>query len=237
MLVIKGLSKSFRNGIFSSPMSAVKNVSFSINEGEAFGLMGSSGSGKSTIARLILRLINADKGKVFFRGKELLSLSKKEYAPYRKRIQIIFQQPIQALDPKQTIFNAIAEPLLVHNLVSSGRAARKKVEHLLEVTHLSHEILDRYPHQISGGQAQRVVIARALGVNPFLIVADEPTSMLDISAQAQILALLKKLQIEQGIGILLISHDVSVIRHFCSRLAVIEKGEIVCQTDSSTYLN
>lgn len=237
MLVVENLSKSYSRGYFKTPVHAVSNVSFNINRGEAFGLMGTNGSGKSTVAHLILRLDKADGGKVLFHGRDLLTLSKKEFSPFRRKIQIIFQQPLQALDPKQTVFNAIAEPLLVHRLVDSNQTARQKVEELLALTNLSDEILDRFPHEISGGQAQRVAIARALSLGPELLIADEPTSMLDISIQAQILTLLKQLQLKHGISILLISHDLSVVRHFCDRMAVLQAGQIVRQLETTVIPN
>ncbi len=234
MLVVEKLSKSYSNGFWSKSVPAVRDVSFHIETGEAFGLMGKNGSGKSTIARLILGLIKADGGRVLFQGKNLLQASKKDWSYFRQKLQIIFQQPLQALDPKQTVYSAITEPLWVHNRVTTRKSAQEKVEELLALTNLSNEILDRRPHQISGGQAQRVVLARALSLDPEILIADEPTSMLDISVQAQVLSLLKNLQTERGISILLISHDLSVVKQFCNRMAFIDSGEIIhlSQTDS-----
>ena len=232
MLVVDQVSKSYSTGFFKPSVPAVKQVSFTVNKGEAFGMMGANGSGKSTVAHLIMKLTKADSGRILFQEKDLLDCTKKDLRWFRRKIQIIFQQPLQALDPKQTIRSAIMEPLRVHGLVRSKKEGDEKIKELLDLTNLSGEILNRFPQQISGGQAQRVVIARALSLNPELIIADEPTSMLDISSQAQILALLKKLQVEFGIGIILISHDLSVIRRFCDRLVVMKEGNIVHQGDT-----
>lgn len=236
MLGVSDLTKTYRRGLFKGKIRAVHRASFHIARGESFGLMGASGSGKSTIARLILRLEKADSGRVVFNGTDVLGLSKRDLFPFRKKIQMIFQQPAQALDPRQTVFSTLAEPLLVHGLAGSKKVARQRVARLLDDVGLSDELLNRYPSQISGGQAQRVVIARALGLNPECLIADEPTSMLDISIQAQILALLKKLQQKMGIAVLLISHDRAIVHKFCDRMAVLQSGEIVSRSSSESIL-
>lgn len=232
MLRVSDLTKTYRRGLFKGRIRAAHRVSFCIARGETFGLMGPSGSGKTTVARLILRLEKADSGRVELNGTDVLALPKRDLIPIRKKIQMIFQQPAQALDPRQTVFSTLAEPLLVHGLAGSKKEARQRVGQLLDDVGLSDELLNRYPSQISGGQAQRVVIARALGLNPECLIADEPTSMLDISVQAQILSLLKRLQQKLGIAVLLISHDRAVVRKFCDRVAVLQSGEIVSGTGS-----
>ncbi|MFZ5898300.1 MAG: dipeptide/oligopeptide/nickel ABC transporter ATP-binding protein [Bacillota bacterium] len=226
MLVVEDLSKVFRRGRWHRPVTVLRNVGFAVAPGEAFGLVGPSGSGKSTVARIIMRLAKPTGGRVFYKGVEYTAFSPRRFAPYRRKFQIIFQQPTLALDPRRTVYDAIAEPLYVHGLVHSHREAGERVSELLALTNLPEEVLPRYPYQISGGQAQRVVIARALGMEPELIVADEPTSMLDLSVQAQILSLLKRLQNERGMSILLISHDPAVVRVFCDRVAVLQDGAV-----------
>lgn len=227
MLVADKLSKSFSRGLFKQPAPVVTEASFAIKPGEALGLVGQSGSGKSTIARLLVRLFRPTGGRVVYRGTDLTALSEKEYRPYRCKLQIIFQHPSLTLSPKKTILDTLLEPMLVHKLVSSRHQAMDKVAELLNLTNLQEEVLDRYPHQISGGQAQRVVIARALSLEPEVIIADEPTSMLDLSVQAQILDLLKTIQTSKQTAILLISHDIPVVRAFCDRVAFLADGKIM----------
>ncbi|MCL6477341.1 MAG: dipeptide/oligopeptide/nickel ABC transporter ATP-binding protein [Peptococcaceae bacterium] len=233
MLKVDSLSKVFKRGLCGrNSVCAVNNVSFTVSAGEKFGLVGPSGSGKSTLARLLLRLIEPSGGSVFFRGTEITSLSRRKFQPYRRKMQIIFQQPALSLDPRKTVYQSITEPLLVHRLVKSKSQAMEKALELLSLTSLAEEVLFRYPCQISGGQAQRVAIARALGLEPEIIIADEPTSMLDVSVQAQVMQLLDRLQRERGITVILISHDIALVKAFCRRAALLEGGRLTTLVDS-----
>ncbi len=205
---------------------AVDGVSFSLDEGECLGLVGESGSGKSTVGRAILRLIAPTAGDIRFQGRSLVGLSEAELRPIRRQIQMIFQDPQSSLNPRKTIMRAVAEPLIVHERLA-GRALRAAVLDLLETVGLQRQHLYRFPHELSGGQRQRVGLARALALKPRLLVLDEPTSALDVSVQAQILSLLERLQGEFRLSYLFISHNLAVIRHICSRVAVMYLGRIV----------
>lgn len=237
MLELRNVTKSFTRRGFGKNPPAVDRVSFTVERGQAVGLVGASGSGKSTVARLITRLIKATSGSIYYDGENIINLSPREFRPYRRKIQIIFQQPSQALDPRRTIHNALLEPLSVHGITASRREADRRIKELLEETNLSTDILNRRPHEISGGQAQRVVIARALSLEPELLIADEPTSMLDLSIQAQILAILSELRTKRQLSLLLISHDPSVVRATCGKAAVLENGRLVKFGDPSTVLD
>ncbi|MGI6647608.1 MAG: ABC transporter ATP-binding protein [Bacillota bacterium] len=237
MLVVENLTKKFKSGLFkTTTVQAVNDVSFTLRPGEAFGLIGNSGSGKSTLARLLVRLLEPSAGRVIYQGTDLTALPLNRFQPYRQKIQLIFQQPTLALNPRRTVWESLTEPWFRHGLVKTREQARAKAADLMALTNLSEEVLERYPRQISGGQAQRVIIARSLGMEPEIIIADEPTSMLDVSVQAQILRLLKVLQQERGISILLISHDPSVIKSCCDRVALIQAGQIVAVGEPSTVL-
>ncbi|MEO1016229.1 MAG: oligopeptide/dipeptide ABC transporter ATP-binding protein [Pseudomonadota bacterium] len=205
---------------------AVDGVSFDVMEGEAFGLVGESGCGKSTVGRAVLRLIEPDSGLVRFSGNDVTDATSAELKRLRRELQMVFQDPYSSLDPKQKIGAMLAEPLRVHGL---GTAAERplRIEGLLREVGLPATAIDRYPHEFSGGQRQRLAIARALTVEPRFIVADEPVSALDVSIQAQILELLTKLMAERDLSCLFISHDLGVVRHFCKRLAVMYLGRIV----------
>jgi oligopeptide transport system ATP-binding protein len=230
LLQVRGLKKHFpvtrgwreEKGL----VRAVDGVDFSIRRGETLGLVGESGCGKTTVGRLILRLIDPTEGEVLFEGKNLASLEKKEIHPLRRFFQIIFQDPFASLNPRMTVSEIVGRPMEIHSL--SGRSEREeKVTSLLQSVGLMREHLGRYPHEFSGGQRQRIGIARALATQPSLIVADEPTSALDVSVQAQILNLLKKLQQDLGLTYLFISHNIGVIRHISDRVAVMYLGKIV----------
>lgn len=237
MLSVENLTKYFRRSIFDRhPVYAVNQVSFTLQPGQALGLMGKSGSGKSTIGRLLARLIEPSDGRIIYQETDITALTEKQLRPYRHKLQIIFQQPVLALDPKQTIKDALLEPLLAHKLVKSRQQAMNKIADLLSLTNLSTEILARYPRQISGGQAQRIVIARALTLEPEVIIADEATAMLDISVQAQILTLLKQLQQQLKISIVLISHDEAVIRAFCNKVVMLDQGKVTAIGTPETIL-
>lgn len=226
MLVIKGVEKNYKIGWRRRPVKVLDGVDLIVNEGETFGLSGPSGSGKTTLARMIPGLIRFSTGKIFFKGEDISLFSGKQLLSHRRKAQIIFQNPRLSLDPKQNLFSAVAEPLKVHGLTGSKRELRHKVMELLSHCGLADDIAGRRPHEISGGQAQRVVLARALGLNPELIIGDEMTSMLDVSVQARILRLLQKLRKDRGLTIILISHDPDVIRAVCDRSAILERGKL-----------
>ena len=220
----------FENGrirIHERIVNAVNDVSFSVEEGEAFGLVGESGCGKSTTARTILDLYKPTSGKIYFDGKDLGAMSSKERLAVHKDIQMIFQDPYASLNPRMTVLDVVTEPMLFHKLAANRKEAEQKAYELLEVVGIRPEQASRYPHQFSGGQRQRIGIARALAVNPRFIVADEPVSALDVSIQAQILNLLMDLKEERNLSYLFIAHDLSVVKHLCTRLAVMYLGRIV----------
>jgi len=221
------LIKDYYRGVFRLPVRAVDGVSFTVGEGEVFGLVGESGSGKSTVARLLLLLQKPTEGRVSFDGIELTALRGSQLRRFRPQMQIIFQNPRESLNPRVKIYDALAEPLRLYGLARSRAQEREEIYRLMFSVGLAEEHLNRYPHQLSGGQAQRVAIARALALKPRFIVADEPTSMLDVSVQAQILRLMMELRETYGIAIMLISHDLEVIRAVCDRVAVMHRGKIV----------
>jgi oligopeptide transport system ATP-binding protein len=205
---------------------AVDGVSFGIRRGEVLGLVGESGCGKSTVCRAILRLIPIASGEVRYEGSDLASLSENRMRLMRKRMQMVFQDPYASLNPSMTVYQAIAELLMIHR-VAQRKAWRRKVLELLQEVELDSDFIDRYPHELSGGQRQRVCIARALAVKPEFLAADEPVSSLDVSVQAQIINLLQELQEKLGLTFLFISHDLSVVRHITERIAIMYLGKIV----------
>ena len=214
-------------------VKAVDGVSLEIRNGETLGLVGESGCGKSTLGRAILRLTEPTSGSVFFRDRDLASLSNRQLRQHRRHLQIIFQDPYASLNPRMTVGQIVREPLDTFNL-AKGREADARVRELLETVGLSSRFIKRYPHEFSGGQRQRIGIARALAVDPAFIVADEPISALDVSIQAQILNLLEKLQREKKLTYLFISHDLRAIRHVSDRIAVMYLGKLVEVADSRT---
>jgi oligopeptide/dipeptide ABC transporter ATP-binding protein len=214
-------------GLFSAKreVKAVDGVSLEVSKGETLGLVGESGCGKSTLGRAILRLTDPTAGSVRFDGVELTSLGKSELRALRRRMQMVFQDPFASFNPKMTVRQTLAEPVRVHKVARNDVDA--KVTELLETVGLNSRQLDRYPRDFSGGQRQRIAIARALASEPDLIVADEPLASLDVSIQAQIMNLLKRLQRERGLTYLFISHDLRTVRHFADRIAVMYLGRIV----------
>ncbi len=214
-------------------VKAVDGVTVDIHPGETLGLVGESGCGKSTLGRAILRLNEPTSGHVFYRGRDLASLSQKEMREHRRHLQIIFQDPYASLNPRMTVGQIVREPLETFKL-HHGREADERVQELLETVGLSKRFTKRYPHEFSGGQRQRIGIARALAVDPDFIVADEPISALDVSIQAQIMNLLQRLQREKNLTYLFISHDLRAIRHVSNRVAVMYLGKLVELADART---
>jgi peptide/nickel transport system ATP-binding protein len=231
LLEVDGLVKHFTvTKGFPRPVTttvrAVDGVSFRVRRGEAYGLVGESGCGKSTVARAVLRLIEPDAGIVRFDGTDVRAARGERLARLRRRMQIIFQDPYSSLNPRRTIGQALTEPMRVHGL-ASGRAARDRAAALLDEVGMPPSALDRYPHEFSGGQRQRIGIARALTVEPELLIADEPVSALDVSVQAQVLLLLRDLQKRRNLAFVFVSHDLGVVRWFCDRVGVMYLGRIV----------
>lgn len=213
---------------------AVNDVSFEIKKGEVFSLVGESGCGKSTTARTVIRLLEPTSGQVLYKGKDISHLGPNELLPYRKSMQMIFQDPYASLNPRQRVADIIMEPLLFHGIAKTKEEARERCMSILARVGLRPEQAGRYPHQFSGGQRQRIGIARALAVNPEFIIADEPVSALDVSIQAQILNLLMDLKDEFNFSYLFIAHDLSVVRHISDRLGVMYLGSIVEMGDKNT---
>jgi ABC-type glutathione transport system ATPase component len=222
LVEIRNLTKIYPR----TEVRAVDNVSLDIHAGETLGLVGESGSGKSTLGRLILRLIEPTAGHILFDGRDLLAASHTEMRRLRRDMQIIFQDPFASLDPRFTVEQIIAEPLIIHGTASDG-AVRARVAELLRAVGLDESALRRYPHEFSGGQRQRIGIARALALRPKFIVCDEPVSALDVSVGAQIVNLLAQLQRDFGLTYLFISHSMPVVRYLATRIAVMYRGQIV----------
>ncbi len=229
LLEIRGLTRHFR--LKAGPARrrtavALDGIDLTLRRGEAFGLVGESGSGKTTVARLILRLLRPTAGQVLFKGQDILRLEGDALMKLREKVQIVFQDPHASLNPRKTIFFSVAEPLVIHRGLK-GPALQARVEELLDIVGLPGAFLYRYPHELSGGQKQRACIARAVALNPELLVLDEPTSALDVSVQAQVLEFLRDLKARLDLTYLFISHDLSVVRYLCDRVAVMYLGRIV----------
>jgi peptide/nickel transport system ATP-binding protein/oligopeptide transport system ATP-binding protein len=232
LLEVRNLKVWFpiRTGVFrrhTDDVKAVDGVSFSIEPGTTVGLVGESGSGKTTIGRALLKLYPATAGEVLMEGRDLLSMPEREFRPYRRRMQMIFQDPFGSLNPRLSIFQIVGEALEIHFPAMSREDRRARVAELLRQVGLQPEMMERYPHEFSGGQRQRIGIARALAVKPEFIVCDEPVSALDVSVQAQIVNLLQDLQDELGLTYLFIAHDLAVVEHISDQVLVMYHGKIV----------
>jgi len=230
LLKVKNLKKHFpiKNKLFqkqNSSVKAVDGISFDVNRGETIGLVGESGCGKSTTGRMLMKLLEPTEGEIYYNGENVTNLEERDFRPYRKKIQMIFQDPYASLNPRMKVGDIISEPLIIHNFDKSTR--EKKVKDLLEIVGLSGYHAKKYPHEFSGGQRQRIGVARALIMNPELIIADEPVSALDVSIQSQILNLLDDLQEEFKLTYVFIGHDLSVIEHISDRVGVMYLGKLV----------
>lgn len=231
LLEVKNLVKHFpiRTGLLrrvTGQVRAVDDVSFTINKGETLGLVGESGCGKTTVGRTLLRLIPATSGIVTFDGQDVLSASRRETKNLRRKMQIVFQDPFASLDPRRTIGESVAEGLVIHN-IGTRQEQQEKIAAMMERVGLSAALLERFPHEFSGGQRQRIGIARSLVMDPSLLVLDEPVSALDVSIQAQVLNLLKKLQEELGLTYLFVAHNLGVVEYVSTRIGVMYLGKIV----------
>jgi peptide/nickel transport system ATP-binding protein/oligopeptide transport system ATP-binding protein len=213
---------------------AVDGVSLQVMKGETLGIVGESGSGKTTTAQLMMRLLEPTAGTVHFDGEDITHSKGAELKAIRRELQMVFQDPYSSLNPRKTVGSIVAEPFAIHGLHRDRTERRQKVRELLDTVGLNPEHYNRYPHEFSGGQRQRIGVARALALGPKLLIADEPVSALDVSIQAQVLNLLRELQREMGLTLVLISHDLSVVRHMSDRVAVMYKGKIVELEDNET---
>ena len=225
ILDVRHLKKYFKTG--KGMLHAVDDISFTIERGKTLGLVGESGCGKSTTGRAILRLIEPTSGEVFFEGKDIVKLSGGEMRKKRKDMQIIFQDPFSSLDPKKTVSQAISEPIRINRILTNKRDIEDRVMELMDTVGLAERLVNTYPHELDGGRRQRIGIARALAMEPKLIICDEPVSALDVSIQAQILNLMDDLQDKLDLTYIFITHDLAVVNHFADEIAVMYLGSIV----------
>ncbi|HIU33439.1 MAG TPA: ATP-binding cassette domain-containing protein [Candidatus Pullichristensenella excrementigallinarum] len=225
LLRVEGLKKYFKTT--DGYLHAVDDVSFSIRAGETLGVVGESGCGKSTLGRVVLHLLDATEGKIFYDGEDITSVSSAQLKELRKQMQIIFQDPFSSLNPRMTVEEIIEEPLRIYNLYRESDERNRHVEKLMDVVGLAKRLRRSYPHELDGGRRQRIGIARALALRPRFIVCDEPVSALDVSIQAQILNLLQDLQEEMQLTYLFITHDLSVVKHFSNRICVMYLGKVM----------
>jgi len=217
-------------------LRAVDGVSFELRRGESLGLVGESGCGKSTLSQTLLRLVEPTAGHAYYRGRDIFAMSRKELKDFRRRVQIVFQDPFESLNPRMPVGRIIAEPWAIHPGIVPRSEQRKRAAELLEMVGLKPKHIDRYPEQFSGGQRQRIGVARAIALNPEIIICDEPVSALDVSVQAQVVNLLQDLQKELGLSYLFIAHDLAVVRHIADRVAVMYLGKMVeYGTESSIF--
>lgn len=230
ILEVENLTKYFATP--AGQLHAVDGVSFSIEEGKTLGIVGESGCGKSTTGRCILKLIEPTSGRIVFDGEDITSYSRRKMRRLRQEMQMVFQDPFSSLDPRQTVSQLISEPIIEHKLLSSKVDIEKRTLELMETVGLAERYVNVYPHELDGGRRQRIGIARALAVNPKLIVCDEPVSALDVSIQAQILNLLKQLQRDMGLTYIFITHDLSVVKYFSDDIAVMYLGQMVEKASS-----
>ncbi|WP_289139034.1 ABC transporter ATP-binding protein [uncultured Brevibacillus sp.] len=233
LLEIKHVKKLF--SVPKGMLHAVDDVSFSLKQGETLGIVGESGCGKSTLGRVILRLHEPTAGKILFKGMDITTFSKEEMRQMRQHMQIIFQDPYASLNPRMTVSQIIEEPLTFFRIYKSDKERRAKVAELMELIGLPQSASNSYPHEFDGGRRQRIVIARALAINPSFIVCDEPVSALDVSVQAQILNLMVKLQKQLGLTYMFISHDLSVVKHISDHVGVMYLGQLIEKATKSTF--
>ena len=225
ILEVKNLKKYYKTK--HGMLHAVDDISFSLEKGKTLGIVGESGCGKSTTGRTILRLTEPTSGEVIFQGVDISKLSPKDLRPYRKDMQIIFQDPYSSLDPRKTVSQIISEPIITYKTLKTKAEIEAKVDELMETVGLAERLYNSFPHELDGGRRQRIGIARALAMDPKFIVCDEPVSALDVSIQAQILNLLSDLQEDRGLSYIFITHDLSVVNHFSDDIAVMYLGQIV----------